>query len=92
MSKIVMVETLSQFRHRYAVELPDDSPNAWAVDTVLIDMPEEFAQSHLGELDFSHRVISKEEYLRLFDEDNSYLSAWDDEHKMKYIVKPKETK
>jgi len=92
MTKLVMVETLSQFRHRYVIEMPDDADNVWAVEQVLFDSPEEMSQTHLGELDFSHRVIDKEEYLRLFNEDNDYLKEWNEEQKLKFIVKYKENK
>ena len=86
MTKLVMVETLSQFRHRYIVELPDNAENNWAVEDVIITGGvEEFSQTHLGELDFSSREITKEEYLRLFDEDVSYCRDWSEEQKLKFI-------
>jgi hypothetical protein len=94
MSKLVLVETLSQFRHRYVVELPDDADNTWAVEDVIL-VPgtlEEMSQCHLGEMDISHREINKEEYLRLFDEDNDYLIDWPEEKKFQFIHKSKSLK
>lgn len=96
MSKIVLVETLSQFRHVFAVELPDDAPKDWALDTVVSELGNsetnmsEFAQEHIGEHTFSHRVIDKDEYLRMFNEMNGYLSDWEDEKKMEFIYKVKD--
>lgn len=90
MSKLVMVETLSQFRHRYVVELTDDAPNYQATDLVLFGDANEMSQVHLGEMDLSTREITKEEYLRLFHEDNEYLSVWDEEKKFTLINKLKE--
>lgn len=88
MTKLVMVETISQFRHRYVVELPDNAENNWAVEDVIITGGvEEFSQTHLGEFDISNREITKEEYLRLFDEDVSYCRNWSEEQKLKLIHK-----
>ena len=93
MSKIVLVETISSFRHVYAVELPDNVPNDYALDDVTLnigsDEPEfeEFGQEHIGETILSHRVIDEKEYLRMFDEVSSYLSEWTDEEKKRFIFK-----
>ena len=93
MSKIVLVETISSFRHVYAVELPDNVPNEYALDDVTLnigsDEPEfeEFGQQHIGETILSHRVIDEKEYLRMFDEVSSYLSEWTDEEKKRFIFK-----
>ena len=93
MSKIVLVETISSFRHLYAVELPDDAPNEYALDDVVMNVGsaepefEEFGQEHIDENILSHRVIDEKEYLRLFDEVSSYLSEWTDEEKKRFIFK-----
>ena len=93
MPKIVLVETISSFRHVYAVELPDNVPNEYALDDVTLnigsDEPEfeEFGQEHIGETILSHRVIDEKEYLRLFDEVSSYLSEWPDDQKKRFIYK-----
>jgi hypothetical protein len=88
MTKLYMVETLSQFRHRYVVEISDDATIDDATYYVLNnDNVEEMSQYHLGELDFSTREITKEEYLKLFNEDNYYLSEWSDEKKFTLINK-----
>ncbi len=93
MSKIVLVETISSFRHVYAVELPDNVPNEYALDDVTLNISsdepefEEFGQEHIGETILSHRVIDEKEYLRLFDEVSSYLSEWTDEEKKRFIFK-----
>lgn len=83
--EIVLVETISTFRMRYVIEVPVGKKE-WALDTVTMDEAEEFSQEHVGEQITSHRVIDKEEYLRLFNEDNDYLSSWNDEDKLKFIT------
>lgn len=96
MSKIVLVETVQTFRHLYAVEIKDDEPPEYALDDVTYFVTgghiklEEFAQVHLGESIFSHRVISEDEYIQIFDEMNDYLKEWPPEQKKKFIYKREE--
>ena len=77
----VLVETVSQFRERYMVEVPIGKA-LWALDTVTMNEAKEFSQEHLGETIVSHRVVSVEEALVLCDKDNAYCSAWSDDKKM----------
>ena len=86
-----MVDCLSQFRIRYCVEVEDDIDNA--LDEVVMEYENlefmEFSQQHLlpCPVILSHREISKEEYLRMFDEDNDYLKEWPEEQKINWINK-----
>lgn len=82
-TKWVMVDTISQFRMRYLVEIPADAPKAWALDTVVCEEALEFSQEHLGETIVSHRIVNKEEALKQFDEDNDYLKDWDEDLKIR---------
>jgi hypothetical protein len=85
--ELVMVECVSTFRMRYVVEVPKGCKE-WALDTVTCNEAEEFSQEHLGEQIVSHRVIDREEYLRVFNEDNDYLKSWEDELKVsKFVTK-----
>jgi hypothetical protein len=88
MKKLVMVECISQFRIRYCVEVEDDIDHA--LDEVVsrehdAENFHEFSQEHIGQVIISHREINKEEYLRMFDEDNYYLKDWTEEQKLRYI-------
>ena len=87
--KLVLVDTISQFRIRYVVEVEDDIDHA--TDEVVLKIDdikfEEFSQQHLGNTIISHREISKEEYLKLFDQDNDYLKEWTEEQKLRFINK-----
>lgn len=89
MSKIVLVETVSIFRHVYAVELNDDEPKEYALDDIVMHEKglDEFAQEHVSEDIFSHRVVTEEEYIKVFDEMNGYLEHWPLEEKKKFIYK-----
>ena len=93
MSKIVLVETVSTFRHLYAVEVADNDPIEYALDDVTMGVTgepgelEDFAQNHISEDIFSYREISEDEYLKIFDKECAYLSLWDTEQKKKFIYK-----
>ena len=93
MTKLIMVETLSQFRHRYVVEVSDEAFNFEASDHVLYnDDAKEMSQYHLGEIVLSNREITKEEYIKLFNQDNDYLVGWLEDNKLAQINKLTETK
>jgi bifunctional DNA-binding transcriptional regulator/antitoxin component of YhaV-PrlF toxin-antitoxin module len=78
----VLVETVSQFRMRYMVEVPKGKKE-WALDTVVCEEAKEFSQEHLGETIVSHRVVSEDEALTIYDQDNDYLKSWNKETKIK---------
>jgi hypothetical protein len=74
MKKLVLVETISQHRVRFVVEVEDDINHA--LDEVVwreedVDF-EEFSQQHLGYLICSHREISEEESILR----NKYRDNW----------------
>lgn len=84
-TELVMVECISQFRQRYVVEVPKGKTE-WALDTVTCEEAKEFSQLHIGETIVSHRVISKDEALKICDEDNGYLKSWDDDKKLECFI------
>ena len=80
-----IVETDCVFRMRYIVQTSD--PN-YARDIVEnTEDLEEFSQVHIGNYISSVREVTKDEYLKIFDEDNQYLSGWTDERKLAFIFK-----
>jgi len=88
--KLYLVETISMFRQRYVVEAKEESD---ALDEVVVNASsykdgwQEFSQKHLDEVITSSREISKEEYLKLYNQDNDYVTAWSDDMKFRYINK-----
>ena len=86
-TELVMVECLLPYRIRYCVEVPKGKTD-WALDTVVCEETVEFSQKALGEIIMSHRVIDKNEFLRMCDEDNDYLRSWSDEMKIKNFLTP----
>jgi hypothetical protein len=78
----VLVETISQFRMRYMVQVPKGR-DTWALDTVTLNEAKEFSQQHLGETIVSHRVLTEKAALIQCDIDNDYVyGKWTDEQKM----------
>lgn len=77
----ILVETVSQFRQRYMVEVPKGKAD-WALDTVTMNEAKEFSQEHLGETIVSHRVISQADALALCDLDNEYGEEWTEKQKI----------
>ena len=74
-TKIVLVDAISSFRMRYAVEIPEDAPEEWALDTVTMNEAKEFSQESLGETIASHRVINQVEFLTQYRKDNDYVNG-----------------
>lgn len=89
MSKYVMVDTISQFRMRYVVEVPDNvgeeryfkngmrafpcTPEVYASDTVVCEEAKEFTQQHLGETIVSTREVTLEEAIAQFRKDEPMI-------------------
>ena len=92
MKKLVMVETLSQFRVRHVVEVEDHIH--YALDEAIMREEDpsfkEFSQQHLGITIFDHYEISEEEYLNMFDKENDYLKDLTLEQKLNYINRTKQ--
>lgn len=82
MSKIVLVDRISLFRMRYAVELPDNFSEDIEKFFDMKDSTDElkeFSQLHLEEVTSSMREITQEEFLRVYREDNDWIKdSWDD--------------
>lgn len=80
-----LVEAISMFRMRYVIEAENAEH---AMDEVTMNHNgdlREFSQKHIDENITSVREIDREEYLRLFNEDNDYLQDWDDDHKLSFV-------
>jgi len=84
-TQLVLVECIHQYRMRYVVEVPAGH-SAWALDTVTMEEAKEFSQLSLGETIVSHRIVSRDEVLKLCDEDNDYCQSWTDEEKLETFV------
>ena len=101
MSRYIMVDTVSQFRMRYVVEVPDDcenptdddrypvTPETYASDVVVCEEAKEFTQEHLGETIVSTREVTLEEAIAQYRKDEPTLgAAWEDELIIKNAITP----
>ena len=79
---LYLVETVSIFRHRYAVRARSLEH---AYDSVTMGEVNELSQQHIDENIVSGRKITEEEYLAIFDQDNDYLQSWTEEQKLQPI-------
>ena len=87
-NKLVLVETISTFKHQYVVEVPEDGEDEWALDTVVMEEAVEFSQKHLDETVFSHRVVTEQEALEICDKENDYAADWPKEKKIETFFTP----
>lgn len=80
-AKYVLVEAIQQYRMRYVVELDEDAPAEWALDTVTTHEAKELSQLDLGETIVSHRVLSGlDEALSIARADEPNVAGkWNDE-------------
>jgi hypothetical protein len=71
-----------------SIEVEDDIDHA--LDEVIMQQDNfefhEFSQKHLEPSPIiAHYEISRDEYLKIFNEDNDYLKLWEDDKKFSYI-------
>lgn len=81
---LYLVESISVFRIRHVVRAKNAEH---AMDEVVCDDGNlrEFSQKHIDCSIIDARKITAEEYLKIFDKDNGYLSTWSEDQKMGLI-------
>ena len=87
-----LVETISQFRVRYVVKIPDEfetseQRRAFLEDKIDSEDFHEFSQKHLIELITSTREMDESDVLELCDADNDYAKSWPTEQKLNIFVR-----
>jgi len=88
-----LVETVSSFRHRYAVEAEDANTAINEVknnigDDMYIEWSE-LSQRHIGEIVFGCREVTDDDIIEAFDEDYSKDIPYTREYKLKHVNKVK---
>lgn len=86
MSELVLVDTVVLIKHRYIIEVPDGK-SEWALDTVVMEEAEEFSQKFISEDIVDHRVISKSDLRKFWEEDNFNWKEAPDDVLNAYITK-----
>jgi len=92
--KYAVITTISMFRHRYVIEMDDDSvsPDPYK-DYVTCEDVEEFSQVSQPEVILDSAIMSEEEVLALFDRDHVEAKSeifleWPDETKLQTVLRP----
>jgi len=90
MSKYVMVNAISMFNMKYAIEVPDEvedkdllyhvEKQVSAGDTL------EFTQRHMGEIVSNYTIVTKNEIIDHFRAEEPYFASWSDELIMKQVT------
>lgn len=81
---LFVVDSISVFHIRHVVRAKNAEH---AMDEVVCDDGnlKEFSQKHVDCNIIDARKITAEEYLNMFDKDNSYLSSWSEDKKLEFI-------
>ncbi len=82
---IYIVETVTVFRNVFAVSANIANSKQEAEDLVSSNACDEIGQKFLDEKIFSTREVTKEEYIKIFDEINDYLINLPEEKKLSFI-------
>jgi hypothetical protein len=86
--KIVLVTTVSMFKHSYVFWEDKDTDSKGVLDFIGDDDVEEMSQEWMGEQIVNYRDIDIKEYLQIFDKENDYLKDWSSEKKISHILDP----
>ena len=92
---LYMIDCVATHHIRYCVEAEDETQLGEVIKLIDEGNNEliEFSQEFLGEKVVTYGIIiSKEEYLKMFDEDNEYLKGWSKEKKLGFINNIEESK
>jgi hypothetical protein len=81
---LYLVEGISMFHMKFVVRAKEAEH---AMDEVVMDdgTLKEFSQNHVDFNILGARKITEEDYLQMFNKDNSYLAGWADDQKLKLI-------
>lgn len=87
-----LIETISQFRMRYVVEIPNeyetaDARRKYIKSKIDAEQFNEFSQKHLGEFVISTRELDEPDVLEICDADNDYAKTWPDSQKLNIFVR-----
>jgi len=86
--KLILVEAIDMFRSRYVMEIPDHIDDEVALDSVTCEEAEEFSSKYIGHQISSHREITEEEMMRLYNEDCAPFHPWNSSTVHEVLVTP----
>lgn len=84
--KYVVIETVSSFKMRYALEVDEDTTDEELKEhtknftkRIIDGEVYELSQQHLGETVDNHFVLNRDEVLKLIRTENPYITTWSDD-------------
>ena len=81
-----LIETVSVFRHRYVIETDTQEKAEDAViNHIEIGDLREFSQKHITESIPECKEISDSDYLKMFDQENDFITDWPVSQKLSWI-------
>ena len=88
MSKLYIIETISQHRITFCIEAESKDKAIEYLEQANFES-DEFGQQWLGQTVISATETTEENYIELFDEITDYLKHVPKERKLEYIIRPK---
>jgi len=90
MSKYVMVNAVSMFNMKYVIEVPDEVEDKDLLDHVKKQVDEEntkeFTQRHMGETVSNYDVVTQQDILDTFRNEEPYFAEWSDEKILQMVT------
>ena len=90
MSKYVMVNAVSMFNMKYVIEVPDEIEPCYLLDyvekQVAAENTKEFTQRHMGETVSNYEVVTQQQILDAFRNEEPYFAEWPDEKIMQMVT------
>ena len=90
MSKYVMVNAISMFNMKYAIEVPDEVEDKDLLDHVEKQVSAgdtlEFTQRHMGETVSNYTIVTKNEIIEHFRTEEPYFASWGDDMIMRQVT------
>jgi len=85
MSKLIMIHTVSTFRHAYAVRVDDDAVPEVIAGKLIADEKSELYQTYCSERYETAYDITEEDVVKVFDTEHHYIKDLPKERKLEYI-------
>ena len=90
MSKYVMVNAVSMFNMKYVIEVPDEVEDKDLLDhvekQVKAENTKEFTQRHMGETVSNYDVVTQQEIIDTFRNEEPYFAEWSDEKILQMVT------
>lgn len=87
MTKLVMIHTVSKFRHAYAVRVDDDADLDAVANMLITNQEDDLYQTFCGEYFETSYPITEDEVVKLFDTNYGKITDRTDQEKLQQCIK-----